>query len=140
MIAFIFFALAGFFNSIMDTLRMHWKISIFSNIKNPKLMDWVNPKLSWDNKWKTKKAIEERFKWSSTLLVFVTDLWHFAQLMMFICFAFGAVTYVPVVGFLSFTIYIFKLQLLISPIDILILVSVIGIAFEFFWKKIWVKK
>jgi hypothetical protein len=140
MIAFIFFALAGFFNSIMDTLRMHWKTSIFSNIKNPKLMDWVNPKLSWDNKWKTKKAIEERFKGSSTILVFVTDLWHFSQLMMFICFAFGAVTYIPVFTFLSFTICIFKLKLLISPIDILILVSIIGVVFEFFWKKIWTKK
>lgn len=125
MIAFLFIALAGFFNSIMDKIRFHWKKSIFSNIKNPRVLDWVSPKLSWDNKWKSVRAEKEKFPGSSTVFVWLTDLWHFAQFMMICCFILAALFYVPVLGMWW---------------DFIIMYTIFGTTFELFYSKVWSKK
>jgi hypothetical protein len=116
---------AGFFNSIMDVIRFKWKDCIFSKIKNPKLLDWISPAVSWKNKWKDDTYKEEKFLGSSTIFVFLTDLWHFAQFIMILCFLFAIILYNPVINIW---------------IDLILMYFIFGGTFELFYSKIWNKK
>ena len=87
MISIIFLILAGFFNSIMDIIIHKWNKSIFSKIKNDKLLQFINPTLSWKNKWKNSDYKQgEKFIGSSTVFVMFTDLWHLCQFLMIVSF------------------------------------------------------
>lgn len=79
-------------DAVMDTISSHFPTSIFSNIKNwkvlknwklcnkIKLYNWINPYYSWRNKWKNGDRDQgEKFLGSSTIFVFVTDAWHLLQ-------------------------------------------------------------
>lgn len=125
MISFIFIIIASIANSIMDKIRFHWNKSIFSNIENPKILKWVKPSLSWVNKWENKEAKKEKFIGSSTIFVFVTDLWHLAQFIMLSCLFFAVVFYEPVFGLF---------------IDFFICHFLFGGFFSLFFDWIWVKK
>lgn len=97
MISIIFLILAGFFNSIMDIIVHKWSISIFSKIKNEKLLQFINPKLSWTNKWKNNDYKQgEKFIGSSTVFVMFTDLWHLCQFLMIISFIISTIFYIPI--------------------------------------------
>ena len=91
-VSLILVIIAASGDALQDTLSHHFDTSVFSNItkwnllkkvpyrQKVKLYKWVNPKYSSDNKWKDyKKENGERFPFSSTILVFVTDAWHLAQ-------------------------------------------------------------
>lgn len=100
----ILILLASTADAIMDTISSHFPISIFSNIREWKILskwklqnklklyNWINPYYSWRNKWKNgKKEDGEKFLGSSTIFVFVTDAWHlmqFIQLNTLFIFAF----------------------------------------------------
>ena len=74
-ISFIFIALAGVAEAVMDKLQFHFDRSIFANFRNKQ---WWDPINSWKNKWKNgDKTQGEKFWLSSTLFVFTTDAWHF---------------------------------------------------------------
>ena len=64
---------------IMDLVSFHWH-------KAPKWMkrrkQFWDPQVSWKNKWKEGSTTEERFKFSSTILVSLTDGWHLAKSLM----------------------------------------------------------
>ena len=63
--------------AIQDKLQFHFHNSIFKN-----LGAWWNPQESWKNKWKNGNKEEgEKFFLSSTLLVSLTDAWHFFGLI-----------------------------------------------------------
>lgn len=97
MISIIFLILAGFFNSIMDIIIHKWNISIFSKIKNEKLLQFINPKLSWTNKWKNNDYKQgEKFIGSSTVFVMFTDLWHLCQFLMIISFIISTIFYISI--------------------------------------------
>jgi hypothetical protein len=87
-----------FFNEMEDeSIKSNWKFN----------QQWLNTSLSWKNKWKLsagghiipyeghwyhfgiKPSSEERFAYSSTILVFVTDGEHLFQFLknIFILFA-----------------------------------------------------
>ena len=114
MISIIFLILARFFNSIMDIIVHKWSISIFSKIKNKKLLRFMNPKLSWMNKWKNKDYKQgEKFIGSSTVFVMFTDLWHLCQFLMILSFLLSTIFYVSImdnsisniiIHYLSFTL------------------------------------
>lgn len=114
MISIIFLILAGFFNSIMDIIVHKWSISIFSKIKNEKLLQFINPKQSWMNKWKNKDYKQgEKFIGSSTVFVMFTDLWHLCQFLMILSFLLSTIFYVSImdnsisniiIHYLSFTL------------------------------------
>ena len=114
MISIIFLILAGFFNSIMDIIVHKWSISIFSKIKNEKLLQFINPKQSWMNKWKNKDYKQgEKFIGSSTVFVTFTDLWHLCQFLMILSFLLSTIFYVSImdnsisniiIHYLSFTL------------------------------------
>jgi len=97
MISIIFLILAGFFNSIMDIIVHKWDISIFSKIKNDKLLQFINPTLSWINKWKNNNYKQgEKFIGSSTIFVMFTDLWHLCQFLMILSFIISTIFYIPI--------------------------------------------
>lgn len=88
----VFMIAAGATNAVMDAIKVHYKDTPFSRSK--KGQQWMNPATSWRNKWKDgdpKKG--ERFPGASTVLVFVTDLWHLAKFVMLMMLAASAVFY-----------------------------------------------
>lgn len=67
--------IAGFTEGTMDAISFHYnsfqKVHVHAN---PQFM---NPELSWKNKWRNGNKIEgEKFIGSSTFLVWTTDGWH----------------------------------------------------------------
>lgn len=77
-LAVLFIMIAGCFESLMDLLQFRWnEVKIFFG--NEK---FFNPKISWVNKWKNgDKAQGEKFLFSSTILVGLTDGWHLFKLI-----------------------------------------------------------
>ena len=75
----ICFTLMGISEAVMDTLQFHFYKSKFSKFK--KQLFW-DPIISWKNKYKNgdpKKG--PKFPLSTTLLVGLTDGWHFFKLL-----------------------------------------------------------
>lgn len=73
LIAAIVSLASGVFEAVQDTVNFDFKNSIFKN-KNPRL--WCR-EYSGGNKWKNgDKAQGEKFFLSSTVLVWMTDIWH----------------------------------------------------------------
>lgn len=121
-ISIILLMIAGICNSIMDVLKTRFNKSIFQG-KNP--ASWIDPAMSWPNKWKNgKKDQGERFPGSSTVFVFVTDLWHLAKMIMLVAIMFAAVLYNPI---------------LVWWIDWFILYCSFTIPFEIFYSKVLIK-
>jgi len=119
-ISILFMIIAGIFNAGMDVLKNRWKTSIFKTWKN---QQWINPTLSWTNKYKPKSKIGDKIM--STVLVWVTDLWHFLKMLMLISISFAIIFYNPIISWW---------------IDILILYSSFTIPFEFFFSRLFIKK
>lgn len=92
----VLLALSGFFKSVMDALVHFYGSSVFGKFDN----SFWNPGWSWKRKWKKapggkilqknhkslwyylwmyKPRYKERFPYSSTALVWMTDGWHLAQ-------------------------------------------------------------
>lgn len=91
----IFIIIAGILNSIMDVIQFKWSSSIFNRITNPSLIKYMNPNLSWKNKWKDDLKTE-RFVGSSTVFVFITDFWHLLKMLMIVMIALSIVNYNPI--------------------------------------------
>ena len=73
------FVLMGISEAVMDTLQFHFFKSIFSNFK--KQLFW-DPVVSWRNKYKNGDPDKgPKFPFSTTLLVGLTDGWHFFKLL-----------------------------------------------------------
>jgi len=100
-IVLVLFVVAGISNAICDTLMFRYEDSVFKKWKT-----W-NPNKSWLNKWEMidryvgpfkctsnpwyylwlyRPKYIERFPYSSTVLVFLTDPWHFFKFVMLTCF------------------------------------------------------
>ena len=132
MLSILFLSLAGICNAIMDSILFHWDKSIF---KGSKLEWWANPEVSYKNKWKNHSNSEdgEKFPGSSTIFVWVTDLWHFAQSFMITFFVLGVLFYDGIVVIKGY-------PLVSLLIDFVILKGVFSLTFELFWGKILKKK
>jgi hypothetical protein len=85
--------LAGICFAIMDTLAYHFKISVFKNLNET----YWNPDLSWRNKYKLRIPTKgEKFPFSTTILVFLTDAWHFFQFVGYSCIILAIIFYEPI--------------------------------------------
>lgn len=126
MISAIFFILAGICNAIMDKILFHWDRSIF---KGSKWEWWANPETSYRNKWKngSNSLGGEKFPGSSTIFVWITDLWHFAQSLMITFFLLGAIFYGE--GMVS----IFETNWINSLLDLVIYKVLFSLSFELWW-------
>jgi hypothetical protein len=129
MLSILFLVLAGMCNAIMDKINFHWDDSIF---KGSKLEWWANPEVSYKNKWKNNSNSSggEKFPGSSTVFVWVTDLWHFAQSFMISFFVLGALFYGDGI------INVFDTNFVNIICDFIILKSVFSLTFELFWSVI----
>lgn len=88
----LFVAIAAISEAIMDTLAHHFKQSVFSTFNE----QFWNPAVSGANKWKNgDKKQGEKFLFSSTLLVGITEAWHtFKMIRTFAIFcAFGCIEF-----------------------------------------------
>lgn len=109
MVSIILIAIAGMFNALYEIIFVFFDQSIFRNL-NPLFWD---PQISWKNKWAQpypqppeKKwyyfgfypRYKERFPYSSTIFVWVTDAWHLFKALMLACIMAAIVLYVPVFG------------------------------------------
>jgi len=106
MIPLILIGAAGMLNAIYEILFVAYKYSIFRNL-NPQYWD---PKTSWVYKWKYplrpapikwyyfgfQPRNEERFPYSSTIFVWMTDAWHLFKAIMLTCIMSAIVLYVPI--------------------------------------------
>jgi hypothetical protein len=119
----LLFFFAGVFNACMDVSRTRYDTSVFRFWRN---QNWVNPALSWPNKWKPDSRTGDLIM--STVLVWVTDFWHLCKMLMIICFTLGAVFYQPVFGFSKWWL------------DLLILYFTFTGTFELFFSKVLIKK
>lgn len=113
----------------MDTIQFHHKESIFFKIKGPFWNLWFNPSESWKLKWKNGDPFQgERFPGSSTIFVWITDAWHFFQMMMLSAFQISII--------LAILLNI-KITILIGIIIFTSMKVIYGGIFELFWKYIW---
>jgi hypothetical protein len=116
MITLILLAIAGVFNAIYEILFTSYKYSVFSNL-DPQYWD---PKTSWKYKWKYplrpapvkwyyfvfQPRYKERFPYSSTILVWLTDAWHLFKALMLGCLMGAIVFYTPIIHpLLDFVIF-----------------------------------
>ena len=121
-ISILLLMFAGICNSIMDALKTRFNKSIFQG-KKP--ATWIDPAISWPNKWKNGHRDEgERFLGSSTVFVFVTDLWHLAKMLMLLSIMLAVVLYDPII---------------VWWIDWFILYCSFTIPFEIFYSKVLIK-
>ena len=129
MLSILFLALAGMCNAIMDKINFHWDDSIF---KGSKLEWWANPDVSYKNKWKnnSNSLDGEKFPGSSTVFVWVTDLWHFAQSFMITFFVLGALFYGDGI------VTVFGSDWINMVCDLIILKGAFSLSFELFWSVI----
>jgi hypothetical protein len=112
--------IAGMFNACMDVLRYRYNISIFRFWKK---QSWVNPSLSWTNKWKPKSKFGDFIL--STVLVWVTDMWHFVKMLMILSVCFAIAFYTPIYTWWC---------------DVIIFYFAFTSTFELFFSKILIKK
>jgi hypothetical protein len=101
----------------MDVLTTRYDVSIFGNFSNQLFWDW---RISWRNKWKNGDILQgEKFLFSSTIFVFLTDAWHLFKALMLLFIILSIYFYVPIIGIF----------------DISLFFIVWGITFELFYNK-----
>jgi hypothetical protein len=121
MISLLLIVLAGICSASMDVLRFRYDTSIFRFWKN---QNWVNPVLSWPNKWKPDSKFGDFVM--STILVWVTDFWHFCKFLMLTFMVGSVIFYHPaVINWWA---------------DALIFYGAFTITFEVFFSKILIRK
>ena len=123
----LFFIIAAVAEAIMDTLQFHYYNSIFKLFKNE--LFW-NPEISWKNKYKNGNPLDgEKFLFSKTLFVGLTDGWHLFKLIRNFSLFFAI--------FLIFNLtYSIWLSILFSAI----LRIIYGVVFTLFYSYLFEKK
>jgi len=131
MITLFLLFLAGALNATMDVLSFRYKTSIFS--KYTKLQEFFNPQESWVNKYKDNNPnLGPKFFGSKTFLVFLTDAWHLAKMLMITAFTLAIIFYNPIIVTESIFVNIAG--------NLLVLHSAFSLSFELFFSKILIKK
>lgn len=79
--------LAGLAKAVADTLQFHYRDSIFPQAATTRLLGltraWYDPAQSWRNKYRSYPEDQRpAFPGAKGPLVFLTDAWHFAQMVM----------------------------------------------------------
>ena len=126
--------IAAISKSVMDTVSFRFTESIFSNFKN---QNWWNPSISWKNKYKNQDPKQgPKFFGSTTFLVFITDAWHFFQMIMLSCFNISIILGINHIIFNDLNVC---RTILLDMSLFIILHFIFGIVFELFWDKLFIK-
>lgn len=124
----VLLSIASIAKSIMDTINFRFEISVFSKIKNKKQKNWWDQKESWKNKYKDRDSRKGPAFWgSTTFFVWITDAWHFFQMINLTCYDIAIA--IPIIVLLDFSLY----YILVIVIILKIWKSII---FELFWQKL----
>lgn len=135
MITVIAIILAGICNAFMDKLKV-WHDSKWINLsKEHWFYKWGNPNVSWKNKyqlldgyiikdgrrkwyylWLMKPDYKEKYPFSTTLLVFLTDAWHSFQMAWLCLMVLAIVSYRPIWGD-AFIDYGFLMMMYLIPFN-----------------------
>lgn len=118
MITIILVLISAIAKAAMDILQFDFYNSIFSKYGN-----YFNPEYSWKNKW-NEDLSSERFLFSTTILVWITDGWHLFQFIFLNLLIIGIMFYDPKINIL---------------LDFVILRILFGITFELFYSIIFRK-
>lgn len=116
----ILLVIAGICKAVSDLLAGQHSKSIFPND-----IWWIKG-LSWKNKWRGGDPKNgERFPGSSTVFVWLTDGWHFFNMVQYTAMILAVVSYFPVYGFWY---------------DALILKAIFTITFEVFYRWVFIDR
>lgn len=127
-LAIILSMMAGFANAVMDTYAHHYDNSVFKYTKS-----LFFAKDSWRNKYKNgNKEDGEKFLFSTTILCFLTDVWHLSKFVFLTCLVSGSV----IVGSISITPY-YIVNLLIGYVLVRVFC---GVTFQIFYGRILILK
>ena len=106
--------------AVMDSIRSCICTTVFRKWEGNK---WIDPAVSWLNKYKNNDPKQgPKFIGSTTVFVFVTDLWHFSQ-FIFLRFFFS----IPI-------LYSFCHPIISWVVDYFIMSVIFGILFEVIYK------
>lgn len=107
MITLLMIFLAGIFDALIDKINFNFSTSIFSNIKNQNIQNWFNPAISWTFKYKNNDPSQgEKFLFSTTLLVCLTDGYHLFKTLLFLLLITSIFIYKPIFGIFDLLIFI----------------------------------
>ncbi|MCK9293276.1 hypothetical protein M0P25_04335 [archaeon] len=117
--------------AVMDVVDFKFESSIFANIKSEKWRYWFCQDQGWKNKYKDRDPEKgPAFLGSTTVFVWVTDAWHFFQMIQLTCYDLCiAICFVIFVG-ISFW-YI--------PLIVILFKIWKGLIFEAFWSEVFIK-
>jgi len=133
--------LAGVANSIMDTLNFKYTESKFSKIpETSKWYWWLNtPGVTWRNKYKNRDPEQgPAFIGSTTIFVWVTDAWHFCQMVMLSSFQMMIALSITTLYNVVFPVPMWEFILMILAFFGIFKFAFSG-TFEAFWSTIWKK-
>jgi hypothetical protein len=90
--------IAGFLNSVMDTVDHHFPISVFDWIKEPKWRIWFNENKGWLNKFNNRDQNQGLRKikilgFSFTRPIQISDSWHHFKMWMIVFCALSSLEY-----------------------------------------------
>jgi hypothetical protein len=110
----------------MDKINFHFYDSVFTSWKHK----FWNKEYSWQNKYKEcSPELGEKFPFSSTILVFLTDGWHLMQFIflnsLFIAF---------------FLISLHDFSYYEAIVHLILIRALFGVTFELFFKYIFSNK
>ena len=155
LITLLFTLLAGIANAYMDMCK-EFQLSKWKDLTEDFWwFRWANDDYSWKNKWKLvndtlitnhvwpwyyfklyKPDYVERFPLSSTMLVFITDGWHFFQMLMWSFITLAIAVNEPIKFINNAEVSIFWNIIL----NFIIIRLVTGIGFNIFYEKVLKKK
>jgi hypothetical protein len=124
MLTLFFVFLAAVCNAAMDVITYRFDTSIFSKLVQLKW--FIDPKVSWRNKYKNGDPIQGPvFPFSTTILCAITDLWHLAKSIMLVLLYVGITCYIPIIN---------------PVLDVILCYIVFGVTFEILWSRLFIIK
>ncbi len=134
-ILFILIVISGIAKSISDTVADHYDKSIFPKFKKP--FFW-NKEISWKNKYKNQEPQQgERFLFSTTIFVWLTDAWHLFNMIQNTALIFAIIVGITIPIETVFT----EGKNTFSYVILFIILKLLHTAsFQLFYKNIWIKK
>lgn len=124
MLTLIFVFLAAVCNAIMDVITYRFDTSIFSKVV--RLKWFIDPKVSWRNKYKNEDPSQgANFPFSTTVLCAITDLWHLTKNIMLVLLYVGITCYIPIIN---------------PVLDVILYYIVFGVTFEICWSRLFIIK
>jgi hypothetical protein len=109
-------------NVVQDELSQKWSRWFGKVIKRKFWQTWLNPAVSWQNKYKILPKSKFVTFLFSTMFCWITDAWHFLKMVILACAAFATVFAINDLGYNSIAVI---------PMVAFMVVSW-GILYEFF--------